>query len=80
MGAAFDLNAIRARFPGLSQEVYGKPLVYLDNAASAQKPAAVLDRMHGFATHEYANVHRGLHFLSEASTDLYEDDAAIHQC
>ena len=54
MGAAYDLNAIRAQFPGLSQEVYGKPLVYLDNAASAQKPAAVLDRMHGFATHEYA--------------------------
>ena len=72
MSAAFDVNAIRAQFPGLSQEVYGKPLIYLDNAASAQKPAAVLDRMHGFATHEYANVHRGLHYLSNNATNAFE--------
>ena len=72
MGAAFDVNAIRAQFPGLANEVYGKPLVYLDNAASAQKPAAVLDRMHHFATHEYANVHRGLHYLSNNATNAFE--------
>ena len=72
MGAAFDVNAIRAQFPGLANEVYGKPLVYLDNAASAQKPAAVLERMHHFATHEYANVHRGLHYLSNNATNAFE--------
>jgi len=72
MGATFDVNAIRAQFPGLAQEVYGKPLVYLDNAASAQKPAAVLDRMHDFATNEYANVHRGLHYLSNNATNAFE--------
>jgi cysteine desulfurase/selenocysteine lyase len=72
MMAAFDVNAIRAQFPGLAQQVYGKPLVYLDNAASAQKPAAVLDRMHHFATHEYANVHRGLHYLSNNATNAFE--------
>lgn len=72
MGATFDVNAIRAQFPGLTQEVYGKPLVYLDNAASAQKPAAVLDRMHDFATNEYANVHRGLHYLSNNATNAFE--------
>lgn len=72
MGATFDVNAIRAQFPGLAQEVYGKSLVYLDNAASAQKPAAVLDRMHDFATNEYANVHRGLHYLSNNATNAFE--------
>lgn len=72
MGATFDVNAIRAQFPGLAQEVYGKPLVYLDNAASAQKPAEVLDRMHDFATNEYANVHRGLHYLSNNATNAFE--------
>ena len=72
MNAAFDVNAIRAQFPGLTQEVYGKPLVYLDNAASAQKPEAVLGRMHAFATNEYANVHRGLHYLSNNATNAFE--------
>ncbi len=69
------LNAekIRADFPILSREVYGKPLVYLDNAASAQKPKAVLDVMMKSMTEEYANVHRGLHFLSNAATQSFED-------
>ena len=53
-------------------QVYGKPLVYLDNAASAQKPKAVLDRIQHAYTHEYANVHRGLHFLANAATEAYE--------
>ncbi len=70
--APYDLDAIRAEFPILSERPYGKPLVYLDNAASAQKPRAVLDRLNHFYTHEYANVHRGLHYLANAATDAYE--------
>ncbi len=70
---AFDVAAIRRDFPILSREVYGKPLVYLDNAASAQKPRAVLDAMMKSYTEEYANVHRGLHFLSNAATQAFED-------
>ncbi|MBL8893518.1 MAG: aminotransferase class V-fold PLP-dependent enzyme, partial [Rhizobiales bacterium] len=70
---AFDVAAIRRDFPILSREVYGKPLVYLDNAASAQKPRAVLDAVMKSYTEEYANVHRGLHFLSNAATQAYED-------
>jgi len=68
----YDVEAIRRDFPILSREVYGKPLVYLDNGASAQKPQVMLDAVqHAYAS-EYANVHRGLHFLSNASTDAYE--------
>ena len=59
--------------PSSLREVYGKPLVYLDNAASAQKPKAVLDAMMRSMTEEYANVHRGLHFLSNAATQAFED-------
>ena len=70
---AFDVQAIRADFPILSREVYGKPLVYLDNGASAQKPKVVLDAMMKAYTEEYANVHRGLHFLSNAATQAFED-------
>ncbi|MGD0143713.1 MAG: cysteine desulfurase [Rhizomicrobium sp.] len=70
--AAFDPVRARADFPILSREVYGKPLVYLDSAASAQKPNQVLDAMAQFATSEYANVHRGVHFLSAAATGRYE--------
>jgi cysteine desulfurase/selenocysteine lyase len=70
---AFDVEAIRRDFPILSRDVYGKPLVYLDNAASAQKPKAVLDAINKSYTQEYANVHRGLHFLSNAATQAYED-------
>ena len=68
----YDVNAIRADFPILAERPYGKPLVYLDNAASAQKPRQVLDRMRYAYEHEYANVHRGLHYLANAATDAFE--------
>lgn len=68
----YDVETIRRDFPILSTMVHGKPLVYLDNGASAQKPTAVLDRMMQVYTHEYANVHRGLHYLSNAATEAYE--------
>src|SRR5437016_3420242 len=70
---AYDVARIREDFPILAMPVYGKPLVYLDNAASAQKPKAVLDRMQHAYTAEYANVHRGLHYLANAATEAYED-------
>jgi cysteine desulfurase/selenocysteine lyase len=69
---AYDVNRIRADFPILSMQVYGKPLVYLDNAASAQKPKAVLDRLNTAYTSQYANVHRGLHYLANEATEAYE--------
>ncbi len=69
---SYDLDRIRGDFPILAMQVYGKPLVYLDNAASAQKPRAVLDRMYKVYTSEYANVHRGLHYLANAATEDYE--------
>jgi cysteine desulfurase/selenocysteine lyase len=69
---AYDVARIRQDFPALAMQVYGKPLVYLDNAASAQKPKAVLDRIQKAYTQEYANVHRGLHYLANAATDAYE--------
>src|SRR6201993_1782922 len=69
---AYDVNRIRADFPILGMQVYGKPLVYLDNAASAQKPKAVLDRLHKAYTTQYANVHRGLHYLANEATEAYE--------
>ena len=68
-----DVGAIRAEFPILSREIYGKPLVYLDSAASAQKPRPVLDRILRAYTEDYANVHRGLHFLANRSTEAYEE-------
>jgi cysteine desulfurase/selenocysteine lyase len=68
----YDVEAIRADFPILSERPYGKPLVYLDNAASAQKPRAVIERMVHAYEHEYANVHRGLHYLANAATEAYE--------
>ncbi len=69
---SYDVSKIRADFPALAMQVYGKPLVYLDNAASAQKPQAVLDRLTKAYTSEYANVHRGLHFLANEATEAYE--------
>ena len=73
-GAAnYDVDHIRTDFPILFREVYGKPLVYLDNGASAQKPRAVLEAMDHVYRFEYANVHRGLHYLSNAATTKYED-------
>src|SRR5487761_2062817 len=70
---SYDVAKIRADFPALAMQVYGKPLVYLDNAASAQKPQAVLDRLQRAYTVEYANVHRGLHYLANEATEAYED-------
>lgn len=70
--APLDVARIREDFPILSMQVYGKPLVYLDNAASAQKPKEVIDRMVHASYFEYANVHRGLHFLANAATDAFE--------
>ena len=66
-------TTIRHDFPILAREVYGKPLVYLDNAASAQKPRVVIETMTKAMTETYANVHRGLHYLSNASTDAFEN-------
>ncbi len=72
VSTAFDPVAARADFEILSKQIYGKPLVYLDNGASAQKPRQVLDAMRDFASGEYANVHRGVHYLSAKATDRYE--------
>ena len=69
---SYDVYRVREDFPILSMQVHGKPLVYLDNAASAQKPKAVLDRLTQTYTSEYANVHRGLHYLANAATEAYE--------
>jgi len=68
----YDVNKIRADFPILNREVNGKPLVYLDNGASAQKPQVVIDAITNAYAMEYANVHRGLHYLSNLATDKYE--------
>ncbi|MEO0485135.1 MAG: cysteine desulfurase [Pseudomonadota bacterium] len=68
----YDVTAIRADFPILGREVNGKPLVYLDTGASAQKPQVVIDAVTNAYSHEYANVHRGLHYLSSVATDNYE--------
>lgn len=70
--APYDLARVRADFPILSREVYGKPLVYLDNGASAQKPRQVIEAMTRLMSENYANVHRGLHYLANASTEAYE--------
>jgi cysteine desulfurase / selenocysteine lyase len=76
---AYDVERIRVDFPILYRDVYGKPLVYLDNAASAQKPRSVIETMDHVYRFEYANVHRGLHFLSNLSTSKYEDARALVQ-
>ena len=68
----YDINKIRENFPILSREVYGKPLVYLDNAATTQKPLCVLDAMRDEYLNVNANVHRGVHYLSQQATDLHE--------
>jgi len=70
--APLEIASLREDFPILATKVYGKPLVYLDNAASAQKPKEVVERMLHATYHEYANVHRGLHYLANAATDAYE--------
>ena len=68
----YDVHAIRKDFPILSREVNGKPLVYLDNGASAQKPQVVIDAVMNAYSYEYSNVHRGLHYLSTVATEKYE--------
>lgn len=68
----YDIEKIRADFPILSREIYGKPLVYLDNAATTQKPLCVLDAMRDEYLNVNANVHRGVHYLSQQATDLHE--------
>lgn len=76
-GTAYDVDRIREDFPILAREVHGKPLVYLDNGASAQKPRQVLEAMEHAYRHEYANVHRGLHYLSNTATQRFEDAREI---
>ncbi len=73
----FDVEKVRADFPILSRQVNGRPLVYLDNGASAQKPRVVIDAITRAYEAEYANVHRGLHFLSNLATENYERVRAI---
>ncbi len=70
--ARFDVARVRAEFPILATRVHGKPLVYLDNAATTQKPRAVLDAVLGYYTTENANIHRGVHYLSQQATEAYE--------
>lgn len=70
--ANFDAAAYAQDFPALQQKVHGMPLVYLDNGASAQKPRQVLEAMTRFYSHDYANIHRGVHALSQRATDAYE--------
>ena len=74
---SMDLNAVRTDFPILSQQVYGKPLVYLDNAATTQKPQCVIDAITHYYERDNANVHRGVHALSERATAAYEDARKI---
>lgn len=71
-GGAFDASVLRADFPILNQTIHGKPLVYLDNAATTQKPRAVIDSIRDVYECHYANVHRGVHTLSQRSTELFE--------
>ncbi|MFT3972604.1 MAG: cysteine desulfurase [Amaricoccus sp.] len=73
----YDVDAVRRDFPILAREVHGRPLVYLDNGASAQKPQAVIDAVTRAYAHEYANVHRGLHYLSSVATEKYEATRGI---
>ena len=68
----FDINKIREEFPILAREVHGRPLVYLDSGATAQKPACVIDEIDRLHRELNANIHRGVHYLSEQCTDLYE--------
>jgi len=77
LNQVYDVEAVRKDFPILSRTVYDKPLVYLDNGASAQKPQVMIDAVSHAYANEYANVHRGLHFLSNAATDAYENAREI---
>lgn len=75
----FDVARYRKDFPILNQKVYGKPLVYLDNAATTQKPQAVIDTVERYYSKENANIHRGIHYLSQQATDAYDDARVIVQ-
>ncbi len=77
---AFDIDRVRADFPALHQDVHGRPLVYLDNGATAQKPQVVIDRIQAYYANENSNIHRGVHFLSQQATDAYEQARAKMQC
>ena len=68
----FDVGAVRREFPVLARMVHGKPLCYLDNGASAQRPRAVIDAVDDYERHHHANIHRGVHTLSQEATALYE--------
>src|SRR5680860_17323 len=68
-----DMTTYREDFPALSQEIYGYPLVYLDNAATTQKPKEVLDALQHYYTADNSNVHRGVHYLSQKATDQFEE-------
>ncbi|MBO1327600.1 cysteine desulfurase [Acetobacter suratthaniensis] len=70
--ATLDVQAVRAQFPILSETVHGRPFVFLDSGASAQKPAVVIDSMADAMRHQYANIHRGLYWMSERTSDAYE--------
>ena len=70
--AAYDLARVRADFPILAQEIYGNPLSFLDSAASAQKPRQVIDAVAGCYETQYANIHRGVYYLSERTTEAFE--------
>lgn len=74
-----DIEAIRRQFPALHREVYGKPLIYFDNGATSQKPQVVIDAIANYYTSENANIHRGVHFLSQQATDAYEEARKIVQ-
>lgn len=69
----FDINTIRNDFPILSQKVYGKPLVYFDNAATSQKPKQVIDCITKYYSEYNANIHRGVHYLSQKASQAYDD-------
>src|SRR5690349_461164 len=73
---SFDVERIRQDFPVLKQKIHGKPLVYLDNAATAQKPQVVIDAIRKFYEVDCANIHRGVHELSQRSTAAYEETRA----
>ena len=78
---SYDVQAIRQQFPILNQEIHGRPLVYLDNAATAQKPIAVIDAISDYYLNYNANVHRGVHTLSQRATDAMEavrEDVRAH--
>lgn len=79
VNTAFNIEEIRSQFPALHREVYGKPLIYFDNGATSQKPQIVIDTINRYYTQENANIHRGVHYLSQQATDAYEEARKIVQ-